>query len=154
MEALDVLEIRHRLSTVQKTLEDWLPCFSSQGLEFRGCWIDKSQAVGMRLKCRIVSPDSGVQIEVRFTPGFQERKDIFSVTILSEDGRYFLLRHYLKYVGRAQDIEKLGRDENETLRSFVESFKHFFTGLVEHDLADVLNGKLWPDIPIDWDGYK
>jgi len=110
---------------------------------------DKYAYIFINLKAKI-------KIKIIYKNNLQFKRDCFSVIIENDNGNYFFLSHYITYkqMHFNKDFFNLENYSGNFQQQFL-SFLNFLDSIFQtKDLYEILIGKKWEAIPIDWHGYK
>lgn len=117
--------------------------------------VETSKVAGDSLLLRYDSRLSERQIEVSYLRAQRGRPAAIVVFIGESSGKRFSLEDWLTANGifgaiQFSTIKTPGASEKQ----FIEQFFHDLEQLCDKELHEILVGRAWKDVPIDWKGYR
>jgi len=101
------------------------------------------------------SKQVGRIIDVSYTTAQKGRQSSIVALIETDDGKRFSLNDWLSVHGKS-DMIPFSANETPNLseEAFIKQFCEAFEQIASHELKDILTGKTWEDVPMDWQGYR
>jgi hypothetical protein len=129
--------------------------FFKHGFELGEVKWEGSTALGYFLVFHFVNQRTNMDIRIAFFPAEKGLNGGFTVMILNPAKHRLTVTDYLKLHGHEEPTRAFTyRDPNTDVRVFAQEFFRTLGELLRNELAPILEGKVWEDIPIDWMGYK
>lgn len=98
---------------------------------------------------------TNMELGILFSLAGQGLNGGFVATITKPKNHLLDVKDYLRLHGHEDSTRLFSyRDPNTDIRVFAQDFCRTLLGVMRSELAPVLDGKIWEDTPIDWQGYK
>lgn len=102
-------------------------------------------------------PEGSREITIHYVPASDRGGDFLSVLIKKSNSKEkFLLDDYFtahKLIKKAESVRDVRR-QTEEFSVWLSEKLGLFDSIFSRELRDILLGKTWEKVPIDWHGYK
>jgi hypothetical protein len=109
------------------------------------------------IEARAASSDwsKRMRVDITYHPPFGNRSRMLNATIKNPAGRYINFIAYLQAHKRRDLIDTLfAMAETATPDEYWDQFFAVLDQLFDTDMRDIVEGKRWEEVPIDWQGLK
>jgi hypothetical protein len=148
-------EIASELQTALALIKGYIWVFASHGYEYSGSQSQSSKVAGDSIVFTFVNDKAGMRITITYFPPYKQQQRDFVILVHDGKGENFSLGDYLQ-THKRDDVQLLLKAENRNpdFRVYWEDFFRKLDRLFNADLNDIVEGRRWENIPIDWGDYK
>jgi hypothetical protein len=150
-------EVDAELKDAVALLPGYSKLFTDRGYTYVGMQRVQGADLPDRMEFAFTNESTGMRIDLLYTPPLQTRKRSFVVMVSKGRNKSFTLGDYL--TARHRDSVKYQLRDAANSGDLATSWRNYFDELSkllsqDPDLADIVDGRRWDDIPIDWMGLK
>jgi len=142
-------------ATVSEVLHGYSAQFSAQGFEYRATEWEGSPKLGRYPVFKFWNERRSMEFAILFSPALEGRNGGFVAALAKPSNHLLNVEDYLKLHGREELTHFFTyREPSTDIRAFAQAFFQMLVGVMRSELASILDGRVWEDTPIDWQGYK
>jgi hypothetical protein len=142
-------------AVVGDSVHQHLDEFARHGFKLSSVVWRGSDKLGRYPIFKFLNQRTGMAMRISFFPAQNGLNGGFVTMILKPVNHRLDVEDYLKMHAKSELTRFFTyRDPNADLRVFAHAFLQMLDGLMAKELMPVLEGKVWEDTPVDWQGYK
>lgn len=141
-----------QVSAIERVFLDNLSKFEKHGYQYDGTELSKD---GSTLLIKFRNPSSGMSIRLTFFAATGGRNGGFTAFIVRRDQASLDVAQFLRNRNLRSALQHFFyRDESTDVSTFASAFVQTLDDLLENELKDVVEGRRWENVPVDWMGLK
>jgi hypothetical protein len=148
-------EIEAGLELARELIKDYESVLSRRGYQYEKSEVRTSRITADSVDFFFRNDVTGGRIDISYTPASGNYPQFLNALITNSRGQHFTLGSWLQAHKRQDTIKRL-IDVARTgdVRGYWDHFFALLDHLFDTDLKDIIEGRRWEEVPIDWQGLK